>query len=325
MSTTIERENSLRRLGAGERDDTGVLLDAGTNEMELLVFQVGGLPCAVNVAKVREVCDLKRATALPEFPEAVEGVFLVRNTTVPSVDLRKCLWGRETGASESEDKHLILEFNDCVLAFRVQGIERIHRVSWQAILPMPQGVGARVPVTGTVLLNGKTVLILDFESIGARLGLSGTTEVPEDLPGATKAKDTYPLVFVDDSPLIRRMMEDALRLAGYNELRVFNDGQEAWDYLRATVASCTAETIRNSVAAIITDIEMPRMDGLHLTKCIREDATLKDLPVILFSSLVSRDNEKKGRRVGATAQVSKPKWQDMTATLLKVLEEVSDA
>ena len=121
------------------------------------------------------------------------------------------------------------------------------------------------------------------------------------------------------------MMEAALGQAGYEDVRIFTDGQEAWDYLQEVAQQNTSDSIRQSVSAIITDVEMPRMDGFSLTKHIREEQVLKDLPVILFSSLVSKDNEKKGRQVGATAQISKPKWEELSSTLLDVLGEVTQA
>lgn len=306
--------------------DSGILLEAGTNEVEILLFQVGQQLCGVNVAKVREVRALDQVTFLPSFPQAMDGVIRVRETVVPAVDLEKYLWGATDRVPQANERHLLLEFNDRLLAFRVQAIDRVHRVSWKDIRPMPQGAGNDVPVTGIVVIGGRIVTLLDFESIGAQLGISGSTHITGDemtpVPGEATG---CPLVFADDSPLIRRMMEDALRQAGYEDVRAFSDGQEAWGYLDGVAAANTPDTIRQVVAGVITDVEMPRMDGFNLTKRIRENAVLKDLPVILFSSLVSRDNEKKGRQVGATAQVSKPKWDDLSSTLLKVIGQVVSA
>ncbi len=305
----------------------GILLDAGTNEVEILVFQVGGLHCGVNVAKVREVHVVERTTFLPRFPESVDGVIRIRDATVMAVDLQQYLWGSTQRDLQADERHLVLEFNGRLIAFRVEGVDRVHRVSWKDILPVPQGLGEDVPVTGIVLLEDKIITLLDFESIGAKLGLSGDTRFAGDsTAGVTSAGATQcPLVFADDSALIRRMMKDALEQAGYENVRIFTDGQEAWDYLREVAQQNTSESIGQSLSAIITDVEMPRMDGFSLTRHIREDPILKDLPVILFSSLVSKDNEKKGRQVGATAQISKPKWDELSSTLVDVLGKVMQA
>ena len=339
MSVTVEPSIHARSVGrAGMRfqnsdavssstGSSGILLEAGTNEVELLVFRVGQQFCGVNVAKVREARPPETVTFLPEHPDTIEGVVRVRDLVVPTVDLCKYLWGATPQNDDASQRHLLLEFNDRTIAFRVQAIEQVHRVSWRNILPVPSGLGAEVPLTGIVLLNGRIILLLDFESIGATLGISGSTQLPQDLVDNSTAPqtNTCPLVFADDSALIRRMMTDALGVAGYNNVRVFVDGEDAWNYLQEVADHSTSQPLSQTVRGVITDIEMPRMDGLTLTKRIREHAVLKDLPVILFSSLVSRDNEKKGRQVGATAQVSKPKWEELSSTLLELLGQVISA
>jgi two-component system, chemotaxis family, chemotaxis protein CheV len=303
--------------------NTGILLEAGTNEVEILVFRVGNEICGVNVAKVREARKLDRAVFLPRFPDAIEGVVCVRDAVVPAVDLCKYLWGTRENIDPSQERNLLLEFNERMVAFRVQSIDRVYRVSWKDIIPMPQCSSKDVPITGLVLLEGKIVTLLDFESIGAKMGVSGSVECHLKKSADTDVEvKNLPLVFADDSPLIRRMMREALVRSGYKNIRFFSDGQEAWDYLANLAGNKTPEDIRQSVAGIITDIEMPRMDGFRLTKCIRENAVLKDLPVILFSSLVSKDNEKKGIQVGATAQISKPRWEELAESLIEVLKEV---
>jgi two-component system, chemotaxis family, chemotaxis protein CheV len=303
--------------------DTGILLEAGTNEVEILVFNVGKERCGVNVAKVREARTIERAVFLPRFPDSIEGVVCVRDIVVPAVDLCKYLWGSREDIDPSLERNLLLEFNERMVAFRVQSIDRVYRVSWKDILPMPQNTGDEVPITGLVLLEGKIITLLDFESIGAKLGVSGSVVCNVKRKENTKVEvKELPLVFADDSPLIRRLMLEALSRSGYTNIRVFSDGQEAWDYLADLAGKNSAEEIRQSVAGIITDIEMPRMDGFHLTKCIRENAVLRDLPVILFSSLVSKDNEKKGMQVGATAQISKPRWDELAESLLEVLQKI---
>lgn len=305
--------------------DSGILLEAGTNEVEILVFKVGDHLCGVNVAKVREVRTHQAATFLPEAPHSVDGVVRIRDAVVPLVNLQQILWGIEVSPEMAEtDEHLFLEFNDQMVAFRVQGVDRIHRVSWKNLIPLPQCQGMEAaPVTGIVLLEGRIVTILDFEAIGGVLGINGAPrQAPGTAPASSAGEVRPPIVFADDSPLIRRMLDDALSAAGYEDRRGFADGQEAWEYLRGPTRARGDEALHETVACVISDIEMPRMDGFTLTRRIREDPVLKDLPVVLFSSLISRDNEKKGRQVGATAQIAKPHWEELTTTLLEVLGEV---
>jgi two-component system, chemotaxis family, chemotaxis protein CheV len=303
--------------------DTGVLLEAGTNEVEILVFHVAHQRFGVNVAKVREVRAPGTITRLPRYPEAVHGVIRVRDSVVPLVDLEKHLWGRAQEGVEEAENDLFLEFNNRMIAFRVHGIERIFRVSWKDLIPLPECPGLEGPITGLLLLDGKVVSILDFESIGSLLGINGDVlSVVNQTAKNGRNREACPIVFADDSPLLRRMIGKALAQTGYTQVAGFSDGQEAWDYLTKVAESTPADEIPNVVGCVVSDIEMPRMDGFTLTRHIRENAVLRDVPVILFSSLVSRDNEKKGKQVGATAQISKPQWEDLTATLTHVLAEV---
>lgn len=313
---------SPRAKASPHSDD--ILLDAGTNEVEILVFGVGEQRYGVNVAKVREVHTIERTTYLPRFPEAVNGVIRIRDAVVPTVDLHQYLWGTCHSGDRCQERHLLLEFNDRLIAFRVGAVDRVHRVSWQAILPVPRGLGLDVPMTGMMLLDEGIIMILDFESIGVKLGLSGGMQYSQEASAqASREVAQCPLIVADDSAVIRGMLYDALSEAGYEQVAIFQDGQEAWEYLQEAAQQNTADSIRQSLGAVVTDVEMPRMDGFRLTKQIRAHEVLKDIPVVLFSSLVSGDNEKKGKQVGATAQISKPKYHELSSTLLKVLREVT--
>lgn len=304
--------------------DSNILLEAGTNEVEILVFKVADRYCGVNVAKVREVRTHEAATRLPESPRAMDGVVRLRDDVIPLVDLEQVLWNSSTGAAAGDsEQHLILEFNDQTIAFRVQGVDRIHRVSWQKFIPLPRCPGLDAPVTGVILIEGRIVTILDFEAIGMSFGMNGCLPKAGEDDSTSAATAVFPpIIYADDSLLIRRMLDDALDQAGYQNRQGFPDGQEAWKYLEHLSHEHTAENLRSVCAGLISDIEMPRMDGFTLTRKIRENAVLKDLPVILFSSLISKDNEKKGQQVGATAQVSKPRWEDLSSTLLDTIGQV---
>ena len=304
--------------------DSKILLEAGTNEVEILVFKVADRYCGVNVAKVREVRTHESATHLPQAPNAMDGVVRLRNAVIPLIDLEQVLWNTTTGGAEGKtEQHLILEFNDQTIAFRVQGVDRIYRVSWQRFIPLPRCPGMDAPVTGVILIEGRIVTILDFEAIGLTFGMNGLPPEAAELdPTCSIHLQHPPVFFADDSPLIRKMLDNALSQAGYQKRQGFADGLEAWQCLEQLAQEHTAETIRSVCAGVVSDIEMPRMDGFTLTRKIRDNSVLKDLPVVLFSSLISKDNAKKGMQVGATAQVSKPRWEDLSTTLMDAIGEV---
>jgi len=289
--------------------------------VEILVFCVGQERYGVNVAKVREVRVVEPATYLPQYPDGIEGVVRLRDRVVPVVDLQKCLWGIVSD-SNPDDRQLFLEFNNQLIAFRVQSIDRIYRLSWKDVIPLPPCSTEPLPATGVVLVEGRIILVLDFEWLTVRLGISGGLVVRGDVASASPTAAHCPLVFADDSQLVRKLLHAALNEAGYSNVKGFTDGQEAWEYLEHVASKTKPESLAEHVCGVVSDIEMPRMDGLTLTRRIRENPVLKDLPVILFSSLISEDNEKKGKQVGATAQISKPRWDQLGKTLEETLGKV---
>ncbi|MEO2047363.1 MAG: chemotaxis protein [Pirellulales bacterium] len=300
-------------------EDTGILLDAGTNEAEILVFVVGNSRYGVNVAKVREVLTIEGVTKVSQSHPAVEGVVQIRDQVAPLVCLHRFLEG-EDAPPEADETMILLDFNNQMVAFRVKSVDRIFRVSWERTRPVPSLVGSNVPVTGIIELANTLVQILDFETITAVItdAINDSCN-PDNQISVESNFANKPIVFVDDSMTISRMVLDSLRSYGFTNLKNFNDGLEAWTYLSQVAGATTSDQIRDQVAAIITDIEMPRMDGFSLTKKIRENSVLQDLPVILFSSIVSSDNEKKGRQVGASAQLTKPKYDELTKHLVDLL------
>ncbi len=301
-------------MAANNATDKGILLEAGTNEFEILVFYVRGQAYGVNVAKVREVLNVDGVTVVPRSHPAVEGMIRVRNEVVMLIDLGRYLHDEiiDTNASQ---RLLLLEFNNQLLAFRVDGVDRIVRASWNQGTPVPETIGIQSPVTSIVLLKERMLLMLDFESIAASVGIAGTQHTRACESKSQAELRTMPIVFAEDSRMISEMIKDELHAAGFTNLQGFPDGKEAWDYLMRQAEGATLDNIRERVAGIITDVEMPRIDGLNLTRRVRENPVLKQTPVILFSSLVSRDNEKKGKQVGASAQVSKPRYQELVQTL----------
>jgi two-component system chemotaxis response regulator CheV len=180
--------------------------------------------------------------------------------------------------------------------------------------------GMNAPVTAVLELQGSLVPMLDFESIGDKLGMV------MELSSGKAAQDSHqelraqrPIVFADDSSMVRARLMDELKAAGYTNVQGFADGMEAWQYLSNLAEAGSGPEVLQKVAGLITDVEMPRMDGLTLTRMIRQHSVWKELPVIVFSSIASKDNEKKGAQVGATAQVIKPRYEELTRSLDQVV------
>ncbi|HTN75051.1 MAG TPA: chemotaxis protein, partial [Pirellulaceae bacterium] len=274
-------------MAASSALDTGILLEAGTNEFEILVFYVRGQAYGVNVAKVREVLSINEVTIIPRCHEAIEGMVRIRSEVVMLVDLGRYLHDEATEIVPSQ-RMLLLEFNNQLLAFRVDGVDRIVRASWNQGAPLPETIGAQSPITSVVLLKDRMLLMLDFESVAAQIGIAGTQHAQVANTASPTNLHALPIVFAEDSRMISEMLRDELQAAGFTNLHGFPDGKEAWDYLVRLSEGATPENIRQRVAGIVTDVEMPRIDGLNLTRRVREHAVLKQTPVVLFSSLVSR-------------------------------------
>lgn len=289
-----------------------ILLEAGTNELEVMIFTLDGNPYAINVAKVCEVIMAPQVRRLPSPPPSVEGVFMHRQRPVSIVRLRALLnlrpYASEQLADPTGTRVIVAEFNQRLTAFRVDSVERIFRVRGGQIRRLPRASELEtISIVAMIELEDGLIPILDFETMVYDLGggreEGGPAAVVAQAPPAARA--TRRIVVAEDSATIRRLVSTRLKGRGYEHVQLFEDGQQAWDWLSA-VAAGGAHAVAGSVDLVVSDIEMPQMDGLRLCRLIRESEPLKPLPVILFSSLVNAGNEKKGDAVGATAQISKP-------------------
>lgn len=295
-------------------DEQGILTEAGTNEMELLVFTVGPTPFGINVAKVREIIQRTKTISIPYAPMAVEGSFKLREQVLTLVNLGRFFTMETEQMRQGEGMSIIVEFNHISCGILVDTVERIHRLNWNKIQPPPQylvDIGA--PITGVTYIDEKIVLVVDFERIISEiLGVESVsaTENNQAANDSVTKKDAR-ILLADDSIVVRVSLTERLNENGYENLTVCTDGQDAWD----TIQKQRREGAK-PFDLILTDIEMPRMDGLHLTSKIKSDPELKNIPVILFSSLITKDNINKGKAVGADAQASKPDAEGM----LKAIE-----
>lgn len=283
---------------------TEILLESGTNEIEIMVFTIYGELYGINVAKVKEVMKSDTVKPMPHAHPAVEGIFKPRDTVITVVDLPFYLTGNPT-QTEERDIFIITGFNKMNIAFHVESVVGIQRISWKDIQKPDKTLnnGEDGVVTGIAQCASGMVTILDFEAIVAEIAPETSINLDEIKALGHRDRRDSNIVLAEDSILLAKMIEQALTDAGYVNLKQFNNGQEAWNYLKSVKDE---PNVYDKVSLIVTDIEMPEMDGHRLTKLVKTDPVLKEIPLIIFSSLISPEMEEKGRQLGADEQLSKP-------------------
>ncbi len=282
--------------------DTNILLENGTNELEVLEFTLGDNHYGINVAKVREILSYQPVTPVPNSHEFVEGIFMPREDMISVVDLKKCIG---MGPSEQKGLFIITNFNQLNIAFHVEQVLGIHRISWaDIILPGATVNDAEHGVaTGVIKINDKLIVILDFEKIVTDISPETGLKISEIEDMGPRERNDIPILIAEDSPLLGSMITDCMKKAGYTNLDMCPNGQVAWDKLESYKEQGIVD---DKVSLIVTDIEMPLMDGHRLTKLVKEDPQLKHIPVVIFSSLVNEEMKRKGEMLGVDAQLSKP-------------------
>lgn len=293
----------------------GILLESGTNELEIVEFLVGDNRFAINVIKVKEIIQPIAPTKVPHAHPYIEGIVELRGEVLPLIDLAKAL-GFGPSQNPAQDKYIVAEFNQQKVVFHVHNVTQIHRISWKQIeKPSQMYQGLESQIIGVVKLNGNMILLLDFEKIVVDINPQSGIHVDRVKKLGQRDRSNKKLIVAEDSPLLRKLLHDTLAEAGYVYVEFFENGEDALHYLQSIVEK--GKPVESEVQLVITDIEMPQMDGHHLTKRIREHDKLKHLPVVIFSSLITDDLRHKGERVGATAQVSKPE----IAELVQVIDQ----
>jgi len=286
--------------------DTNILLETGTNELEILEFVIAGNSYGINVAKITELMQIQEVQEMPLAHPCVEGIFQPRNEVYTIVDLAKYL-GLMPSEDASKDIFIITNFNQMNIAFHVHAVESIFRISWNDI-EKPDSIiygGQEGVVTGIAKVNDRIISILDFEKITFDISPETGIDLNTVMAYTGVDREQIPIVVAEDSALLRKMLTEALHTSGYNNLTILNNGEEAWNYI-CNLKETNPDDILTRVSCLITDIEMPRMDGHRLTKLIKTDPVLMDVPVLIFSSLIDENMQKKGEEVGADAQLSKP-------------------
>lgn len=295
-----------------------ILLESGTNEIEIMIFTVDGELYGINVAKVKEIMVADKVKPMPHVHPAIEGIFKPRGILMTVVDLPFYLTGRSE--PKGKDLFIVTNFNRMHIAFRVNTVEEISRISWSEIQKPDKTIngGEDGVATGITQCDGRLVTILDFEKITSDIAPETGIQLSEIEKMGARAEKHVKIAVAEDSVLLAKMIESALHKAGYRELMMFNNGQEAWDYLKTVRGS---EEKGELPDLLITDIEMPRMDGHHLTKLVKSDADLKKIPVVIFSSLINEDMRRKGKEVGADEQLSKPEIGSLVHVIDALLEK----
>lgn len=294
--------------------DTKILLENGTNELEVLEFKLDGNAYGINVAKIKEIITYEDVTPVPNAHPSIEGIFMPRDTMITAIDLRNCL---QRGVSKAGGLFIITNFNKLDVAFHVDSVVGIHRVSWKDIIKPDSTVSSAEEgiSTGIIKLDGRLIIILDFEKIMTDINPETGLKLTDIDELGERGRYDVPILIAEDSPLLNKLIVDSLHKAGYVNLIHTENGQQAYDVIK----TCKEEgTLKDHVQCVITDIEMPLMDGHRLTKLIKEDDETKDIPVIIFSSLVNEEMKRKGEALGANAQLSKPE----IGNLVRVVDEL---
>ena len=300
--------------------DTNILLESGTNELEVLEFTLGNNHYGINVAKIREILTYP-VTPVPNSHPSIEGIFMPRDTMISVVNLKRCL-GMPDDA-KTEGLFIITNFNKLNIAFHVDAVLGIHRVSWEAIIKPDATINTEQnsASTGVIKMDDKLIIILDFEKIVTDISPETGLKMSDMDDMGQRERCESPILIAEDSPLLSRLITDCLKKAGYTNLIVTMNGQEAWDKLQEFEK---AGNVREKVHCIITDIEMPLMDGHRLTKLVKTNDNMKKIPLIIFSSLVNEEMRIKGEQLGADAQLTKPEIGSLVSAIDDLIDKSMD-
>ena len=301
--------------------DTNILLESGTNELEVLEFTLGKSHYGINVAKIKEILSYSPVTPVPNSHPSIEGIFMPRDVMITVVNLKNCL-GMMDDADEG-GLFIITNFNKLNIAFHVDGVLGIHRVSWESIIMPDSTINTEdnSASTGIIKMDDKLIIILDFEKIVSDISPETGLKVSDVENMTERERCDSPILIAEDSPLLSRLITDCLKKAGFTNLIVTANGQEAWDKLSEFGK---AGVVRDRVHCIITDIEMPLMDGHRLTKLVKSDDDMKSIPLIIFSSLVNEEMRIKGAKLGADAQLTKPEIGNLVSAIDDLIDKSLD-
>jgi len=302
---------------------------AGSNRLEILLFSLGkdrnterDEVFGINVFKVREVMHIPEITHAPDMPDSVEGIVSLRGTMVPVINLQKFC---KIDSAAEPGILMITEYNKHVQGFLVESVDTIRRLNWEQVKEPPSMMVNRLGglVTAvTELENNQLVLIMDVEKVLAETA-QFYREDSEIFTGIPKCKsgNNINILFADDSKIARDQVKATLTHMGVNYIAC-NNGAEAWNKILETAdkAEQSGAAASDFISLVITDVEMPEMDGYVLTRKIKEDHRLHNIPVIMHSSLSADANKALGENMGADDYVPKFQPVELASTIVKFLE-----
>jgi len=301
-------------------NQTEILLESGTNELEIVEFTIDGELFGINVAKVIEIMRYCPVKQMQNAHPVIEGVFKPRETIITVIDLARYL-GMPPSEDVNHDIFIVTNFNSHNFAFHVHSVVGIDRISWRKIQKPDQVIygGVEGSATGIAECGDRLITILDFEKIVAEICPEIGIQLDDIDSLGLRERNDKKILIAEDSMLLSKLIIECLNRAGYENTIKTDNGQEAWDYL--CEAKESGDPITEHVNLVVTDIEMPQMDGHRLTKLIKEDPVFKKLPVVLFSSLINDSMRIKGQQLGADAQISKPEIANLVSLIDNLLDQ----
>jgi two-component system chemotaxis response regulator CheV len=289
------------------------ILKVGSNEMELVDFRLikeedgkryEGV-YGVNVAKVREIIKMPVLTELPGAPEYIDGIFDLRGIVIPVINLARWMNTEEPEDAKLHKRVIITEFNNILIGFAVHEARRIRRISWSDIESASFASGEnsafnQTRITGvTKIENDEVLLILDLESIIEELGLyTPSTEVSTEIEQFSGSA-----LVLDDSATARRIVKEGLEKMGFNVIEA-QDGKEGLEKLQEML-NIFGENITQELKIIVSDVEMPQMDGFHFASHVKNNEMLKSIPIVFNSSISDHFSDIRGKEAGAEAYLTK--------------------
>ncbi|MDX9701945.1 MAG: chemotaxis protein [Candidatus Auribacterota bacterium] len=292
-----------------------ILLEAGTNELEIVEFTIDGCSYGINVAKVQTIIQYPQdIIVVPQAHPSLMGMINLRGNVISIINLGKHLDKRECQDKQNA-RVVVCEFNKIVVGFAVDSVTRIHRMSWKQI-EAPTSIFSSDDniIVAVAKIGEQIILLLDFEKITSDInpecGMQHTDETHFTAEKVEFNRADKTIYLAEDSTFIRTMILDYLTSAGYKTVW-FSNGQAAWDKIQELRTLPDGKQIADHVGLLISDIEMPQMDGLHLIQNIKSDPKLKQLPCIIFSSLITEELAAKCQSVGADGQISKPEIEGL--------------
>lgn len=298
--------------------DTKILLENGTNEIEILEFMLGSNHYGINVAKVREIILYQEVTPVPNSHPSVEGIFMPRDTMITAINLKNCL-GMPEGDNLDKGFFIVTGFNKLNVAFHVDSVVGIHRVSWADMIK-PDVTMSDVQnnsSTGIIKFNEKLIIILDFEKLVTDINPETGLKKIETTVLESRTKNDLPILLAEDSKLLNKLIVESLEGAGYVNIIHTENGKDAYDIITDFKEKGILD---KKIKCIITDLEMPIMDGHRLIKLLKSDSETANIPIIIFSSLINNEMRAKGEALGVDAQLSKPEIGLLVETIDRLIQ-----